>query len=185
MRPSITNCFVTFWGVVGMMGWRQICGYSWSFWQSSIPLFLGNLNICRFPKWWSGESGSVTDWRWLFLHWTYFPWREQIGRVSCNIPQNSFVLPIMSIIWDVTEGLFVIICPATSCVSFLSACIHDLAHWKLNINLILFNCCIHIIVEPARFNKVGIFHCCVIEWSNNKNMSVMLKCRKKDYRPNA
>ena len=64
------------------------------------------------------------------------------------------------------RGLFVMISPAESCVPFLSACIHDFAPFKPRINHILFNCCIHIIVEPARFNKMGKFHCCVIEWSN-------------------
>ena len=119
------NSFATLKRLVGMVG----CGSGWpslamgaNLWLQMIPSrtlwqsfsFLKNLNICSFHNWWSGESSSVTDWKWLFLHLNLFSLeRRRIGWVSCNIPSNSFKLHIVSVIWDVTNGLFVIISPAS------------------------------------------------------------------------
>jgi len=162
--------------------WLQM---TWLFLQEVfLTIFISFLseNFEYMPFLWTGWScesgGSVTDWKWLFLHSNFFPGENKLVQFICNIPSNSFVLRyqvMMSIIWDATDGLFVIISPVTSCVTTNLICQPS---WFWRSTIFFFNCCIHIIVK-ARFNKVRRkvykFHCCVIEWSN---MSVRVKCRK-------
>jgi len=113
-----------------------------------VTLWLTEVAVYTFELIFPGENKSV-EFLVIFIKFIRIPYRV------CH-----------DVIWNVTDGLFVMISPAESCVPFLSACIHDFAPFKPRINHILFNCCIHIKIEPARFNKMGKFHCCVIEWSN-------------------
>ena len=161
--------------------WLQM---TWLFLQELFD----NLHFLSFQEFWAYAVSMnwMILWKWWLCDWLkvavftfkLFSWREQIGSVSCNIPSNSFVLRyhvMMSIIWDATDGLVVIISPVTSCVTTNLICQPS---WFWRSTIFFFNCCIHIIVK-ARFNKVRRkvykFHCCVIEWSN---MSMRVKCRK-------
>lgn len=80
---------------------------------------------------------------------------------------------LVSIICDVTAGLFVIISPATIRVPFLSACLHDFRREDQPYFVQL----LHSYYSQGTLHQSGtnIFHCCVIEWSK---MSVTVKCLK-------